>query len=113
VEEAALKGMSELAVQQATGAAPREVKAILAKLVRDGLAVHTGELWFWRAAVDALRAKVIEHLSRAPKLTIAEFKEMSGLGRKQAIVLLEQLDREGTTRREGDDRLRGAKFAAG
>jgi hypothetical protein len=34
---------------------------------------------------------------------------MSGLGRKQAIVLLEQLDREGTTRREGDDRVRGAR----
>ena len=37
--------------------------------------------------------------------TIADFKELSGLGRKQAIVLLEQFDREGITRREGDDRV--------
>ncbi len=111
VREAALKGVSELAVKEATGASPKDVKAILAKLVRDGVAVHTGELWFSSTSVGELRAKVIEHLDRAPKLTIAEFKELSGLGRKQAIVLLEQLDREGTTRREGDDRTRGARPA--
>ena len=107
LREAALKGMSEFGVKEATGATPREVKAILAKLVRDGAAVHTGELWFARESVDELRGRVVAHLARAPKLTIAEFKEMSGLGRKQAIVLLEQLDREGTTRREGDDRVAG------
>ena len=43
---------------------------------------------------------------RAPRLTIADFKEISGMGRKQSIVLLEQLDREGVTRRDGDDRVR-------
>jgi selenocysteine-specific elongation factor len=107
VRDAALKGMTEFGVKEATGASPKEVKAILARLVRDGIALHTGELWFSRAAVDELRARVIAHLARAGRLTIAEFKELSGLGRKQAIVLLEQLDREGTTRREGDDRLPG------
>ncbi len=107
IREAALKGVSEFGVKEATGATPKEVKAILAKLVRDGAAVHTGELWFAKGSVDELREKVVAHLGRAPRLTIAEFKEMSGLGRKQAIVLLEQLDREGTTRREGDDRVAG------
>jgi selenocysteine-specific elongation factor len=107
VREAALKGMTEFGVKEATGATPKEVKAILARLVRDGVAVHTGELWFSRTAVDELRARVVAHLGRTPRLTIAEFKEMSGLGRKQVIVLLEQFDREGTTRRDGDDRLPG------
>jgi selenocysteine-specific elongation factor len=107
--EAALKGVSENAIKEASGASPKDVKAILAKLVRDGLAVHTGELWFSSTSVAELRAKVVAHLDRAPKLTIAEFKELSGLGRKQAIVLLEQLDREGTTRRDGDDRTRGTR----
>ena len=44
-----------------------------------------------------------------PVITIAEFKEMSGLGRKQAIPLLELFDREGVTLRKGDDRERGAR----
>jgi selenocysteine-specific elongation factor len=105
---AALKGLGEFAVGEATKAPPKEVRAILAKLVREGVAVHAGELWFARASVDDLRARVVEHLSRAPRLTIAEFKEMSGLGRKPAIVLLELFDREGVTRRDGDDRVPGA-----
>jgi selenocysteine-specific elongation factor len=107
VAEAGLKGVSELVVKEATAAAPREVKAILARLVRDKIAVHSGELWFSRVAFDQLRDQVVAHLAAKPRLTIAEFKELSGLGRKQAIVLLEQLDREGVTRREGDDRLPG------
>ena len=106
LRDAALRGVSEFAVKEATQVAPREVKAILAKLVRDHLAVHTGELWFWRASFDDLKARVVAHLAGAPRLTIADFKEISGLGRKQAIVLLEQLDREGATRRDGDDRVR-------
>jgi selenocysteine-specific elongation factor len=106
LRDAALRGVSEFAVKEATRVAPREVKAVLAKLVRDQLAVHTGELWFWRASFDDLKARVLAHLAGAPRLTIADFKEISGLGRKQAIVLLEQLDREGATRRDGDDRVR-------
>ena len=107
VRAAGLKGVSEFGVKEASGAAPREVKAILAKLVRDGVATHTGELWFDKASVEVLRARVTAHFSAAPRMTIAEFKDLSGLGRKQAIVLLELFDREGTTRREGDDRLPG------
>ncbi|MEP7124182.1 MAG: selenocysteine-specific translation elongation factor [Byssovorax sp.] len=106
LRDAALRGVSEFAVKEATQVPPREVKAILAKLVRDHHAVHTGELWFWRPSFDELKGRVLAHLAGAPRLTIADFKEISGLGRKQAIVLLEQLDREGVTRREGDDRLR-------
>lgn len=104
---AGLKGVSEFGVKEATSATPKEVKAILAKLVREGAAVHTGELWFDRPSVDALRDKVKAQLAKAGRMTIAEFKDLSGLGRKQAIVLLEQFDREGTTRRDGDDRVPG------
>jgi selenocysteine-specific elongation factor len=110
IRDAGLKGVSEFGVKEASGASPREVKAILAKLVREGAAVHSGEQWFDRPSVEALREKVVAHLAKAPRMTIAEFKDMSGLGRKQAIVLLEHLDREGTTRREGDDRLPGPRL---
>jgi selenocysteine-specific elongation factor len=40
-------------------------------------------------------------------MSVADFKAISGLGRKQAIMLLELLDREGVTRRVGDDRVAG------
>jgi selenocysteine-specific elongation factor len=107
ITAAALRGVTEHAIKEATQAPPKDVRALLAKLVREGFALHAGELWFSKAAYDALRAKVVEHLAKEKMLTIADFKAMSGLGRKQAIPLLEQLDREGVTRREGDDRMPG------
>ncbi len=110
LREAAQKGVSEFQMKEAIGVSPKETKAVLAKLVRDGVAAHTGELWFHRPKVDELRAKITEHIKREGRLTIAAFKEMSGLGRKQVIVLLELFDREGVTRREGDDRLPGPSF---
>jgi selenocysteine-specific elongation factor len=105
VIEAGLKGVTEHGVGELTASPAREVKAILAKLVRDGVAIHAGDLWFSRAAVDELREKVRAHLERSGKLTVADFKAISGLGRKQTIILLEQLDREGLTRRQGDERV--------
>lgn len=105
VTDAGLRGVTERAVAESTGAAAKEVRAILAKLVRDGGAAHVGDLWFGRAAVDELGARVAMHLATAGRLTIADFKTMTGLGRRQVIPLLELLDREGLTRREGDDRL--------
>ncbi|MEJ7729694.1 MAG: SelB C-terminal domain-containing protein [Polyangiaceae bacterium] len=103
---AELRGVTEFAVREAAGCTPRDVKAILARLVRDGAAVHVGDLWFARGAYDALRARVVAHLDAQPRMTIAEFKALSGLGRRQAIPLLELLDREGITKRAGDDRVR-------
>ena len=107
IANAALKGISEFQAGEVTGAQPREVKAILAKLVRDGAAIHAGELWFSRPAVDELRDKVTAHLRQHPRMTVADFKTISGLGRKQTIMLLELFDREGVTRRVGDDRVSG------
>jgi len=39
--------------------------------------------------------------SKSKKITVSEFKRMSGLSRKYAIPLLELLDEKGVTRREG------------
>jgi selenocysteine-specific elongation factor len=104
---AGLKGVTEHAVGEATGASSKDVRAVLARLVRDGAAAHAGELWFGRAAFDDLGARVLAHLAKSGRLTIADFKALTGLGRRQAIPLLELLDREGVTKREGDDRVAG------
>jgi selenocysteine-specific elongation factor len=108
LEKAGLKGLTEFMVKEATSAAPKEVKAILAKLVREGQSIYAGELWFYKKDIDDLREKVKAHLDKQGRMTIADFKELSGLGRRQAIPLLELFDREGVTKRESDDaRVRG------
>jgi selenocysteine-specific elongation factor len=110
MEETGLRGLSEAMMREATGATPKEVKAILAKLVREGVAMAAGELWFSKKAVDGLKSKIEAHLRASPKLTIADLKTISGLGRRQVIPLLEAFDREGFTKRDGDDRIAGPAF---
>jgi selenocysteine-specific elongation factor len=107
VDGAGRRGAGAFGVGEATGATPAEVRAILAHLVRDGAIIQAGDLWFSRALVDELRALAVAHLSRAPgtRLSVIEFKELAGLARKQAILMLELFDQRGVTRREGDARV--------
>lgn len=109
---AALKGMSEHQLGEASGTTSRELKTLLGRLVKEGHAVTVGGLWFDVGAVSALRLQVEGELRARGVLTIAAFKDLSGLGRKQAIPLLEMFDREGTTRRVGDDRMPGPRVAS-
>ncbi|MGH9968668.1 MAG: selenocysteine-specific translation elongation factor [Pyrinomonadaceae bacterium] len=66
-----------------------------------------GELFFHRKALDELIGRLKEFGDQhEPKRTIdvATFKDLAGVSRKYAIPLLEFLDRERITRREGDSR---------
>jgi selenocysteine-specific elongation factor len=110
MEETGLRGLSEAMMREATGATPKEVKAILAKLTREGVAMTAGELWFSKKAVDGLKARIADHMRGTARLTIADLKTISGLGRRQVIPLLEAFDRDGFTRRDGDDRVPGPAF---
>jgi selenocysteine-specific elongation factor len=106
---AGLKGSGEHALLEGTGLSTKELRTVLSRLVKDGVVVVAGEQWFDARAVAELRRRVIAHYAVKEILTIAEFKELSGLGRKQAIPLLELLDREGVSIRRGDDRARGPR----
>jgi len=84
---------------------PRAEK-ILQILLREKTLVKVGEgLLFHRAAIDRLRLLLAERKKRSNRLDVAAFKEMTGVTRKYAIPLLEYLDRERVTRREGDARI--------
>lgn len=78
-------------------------------LAEDGalVRVQTG-LHVARSALDALVAAVATFFDTHDALGPADFKALTGLTRKNAIALLEWLDREGVTRREGEQRVRGA-----
>ena len=55
------------------------------------------------AHVGNLRQLLAAH--RSTRFNVATFKDWTGISRKYAIPLLEFLDREHVTRREGDERL--------
>jgi selenocysteine-specific elongation factor len=69
---------------------------ILIRMAADALYIHQGALAQLRAQVSELRGQTLD---------VTRFKQLTGLSRKYAIPLLEYLDRERVTRKDGDHRL--------
>ena len=87
-----------------SGVEPARARSLLQMLQRRGrLAKLAEELVFHVDALQELRRRVAALKGR--RLSVPEFKELAGVSRKYAIPLLEYLDRERVTRREGDARL--------
>jgi selenocysteine-specific elongation factor len=66
----------------------------------------TPELIFHREALAELRAKLAGYKqAKGERISVPAFKDLTGITRKYAIPLLEYLDRERVTRRQGDERV--------
>ena len=74
-------------------------------LINSGELVRVADLVFHRQALEGLR-DTLQHQknTHGPKLDVAVFKELTGVSRKYAIPLLEYLDRQRITRRNGEAR---------
>jgi len=119
-EEARAKEQIEAAFAEAGLAVPA-MKEVLAKLpvdakraerllqllLRDQRLVRvTPDLVFHRDALERLRDTLRGYKqTRGDRLSVPQFKELTGITRKYAIPLLEFLDRERVTRRAGDERV--------
>jgi selenocysteine-specific elongation factor len=79
---------------------------ILKILLKEGTLVKVAEDLIFHASALARLREVLAHQKRqSPRINVTRFKELTGLTRKYAIPLLEYLDRERITRREGDERV--------
>ncbi len=84
----------------------KRAQRILGALLRQGLLVRVSQDFvFHKDALADLLARLAERKRENPRLTVPEFKDLSGVSRKYAIPLLEYLDRIRVTRREGDARV--------
>jgi len=78
---------------------------IVTLLLRDKVLIKiSDELVFHRTALETLRRQIVAQKAKSPRIDVAQFKELTGVSRKYAIPLLEYLDRERVTRRQGDSR---------
>ncbi|MEP6920085.1 MAG: selenocysteine-specific translation elongation factor [bacterium] len=84
-------------------------RKVMQLLIDAGILVRVqGELFFHREALDGLIGKLREFATKhqtQPAIDVAGFKDLAGVTRKYAIPLLEFLDRERITRRDGDRRI--------
>jgi len=98
----AVPGLAE--VLAASGVEAARARTILQILLRERRLVRVSEdLVFHAAAIGRLRELL--GARKGERFGVAEFKEWTGVSRKYAIPLLEFLDREKATRREGDARV--------
>ena len=75
-------------------------------MLRDKVLIKISEeLVFHKSVLDELRKMLAVEKTKSPKIDVGRFKDMTGVTRKYAIPLLEYLDRERVTRREGDVRI--------
>jgi selenocysteine-specific elongation factor len=82
-----------------------EMRRLMTLLLRDKILVKVGAdgLYIHQSALETLREQMRE--LRGQTLDVARFKQMTGLSRKYAIPLLEYLDRQRVTRKDGGRRL--------
>ncbi len=103
-EEAGLAVPAVAEVLAKSGVETARARTLLGILLREKrLARISAELVFHHTAVERLRDLLAARKSQ--RFNVAAFKEWTGVSRKYAIPLLEYLDREHITRREGDERL--------
>jgi selenocysteine-specific elongation factor len=98
----AVPSMTEVLSKSSVG--PERARPLLQILLKDRKLIKINdELVFHASAIEALR----DILAARPgtKFSVADFKTWTGVSRKYAIPLLEFLDREHVTRREGDIRI--------
>ncbi|HEY2524020.1 MAG TPA: selenocysteine-specific translation elongation factor [Candidatus Binataceae bacterium] len=81
------------------------MRTLLGALEREGRVVKIAtDLYFSRDAMEAARARLLDHLKTAPEITAATFRDLLGASRKFAIALLDYFDHSGVTTRVGDAR---------
>jgi selenocysteine-specific elongation factor len=89
---------------QQSGVEPARARTLFSMLLRERKLVRVGEdLVFHHSAIDALHALLAAR--KGERLSVPRFKDLTGVSRKYAIPLLEFLDRERVTRRDGADRV--------
>jgi len=87
-----------------SGVESNRARTLLQMLLRDKRLVRVSDdLVFHASAIQTLRELLTQKKGR--RFAVPEFKDWTGVSRKYAIPLLEYLDREHITRRDGDSRL--------
>jgi len=102
--EAGIQPAATAEILKTAGADPKSSRRLLETLVKNQKLVRVSEeLIFHSDVVIGIRNSLAVHKGR--KFTIPEFKDWTQISRKYAIPLLEYLDRQHVTRREGDARI--------
>jgi selenocysteine-specific elongation factor len=108
--EAALGARTDeaAALEAQLGLEPRRVddRALARYLEERGRLVRVGDgLAVSAEGYEQARAALVAECEAAGRITLARFRDLLGVGRRTAQLLLERMDADGITRRVGDERV--------
>ncbi len=81
--------------------------ALIRALLRAGVVVDLDGVVFSARALDQARAEVVDALGERGPLTVSDIRALLGSTRKYVLPICGWLDRQGVTRRRGDERVPG------
>jgi hypothetical protein len=84
---------------------------VLAALVREGAVTKCDDIWFASDALARAAEMVVDALATTPQLAVSDLRDLFGSSRKYTIAIAGWLDATGVTRRQGDQRVRGARVS--
>ena len=83
----------------------KQTPELLQLLLEEGTLIRVGPHLIHRVHLDDIKVRVTALLTEKTKMLPSDFKEMTGLSRRFAIPLLEWLDAQRVTVRQGDGRV--------
>ncbi|MFC2058625.1 selenocysteine-specific translation elongation factor [Chloroflexota bacterium] len=102
--EALLKSLARTPYSPTAEAMPEA--EVLNLLVDQGIVVRiSDQIVYLTSAYNEMVERIVEHLKKNGKITVAEVRDMFQTSRKYALPFMEHLDGRGITRRIGDDRV--------
>jgi len=87
---------------------PKKVKEIIYLLNSQGIIIQINDSLVMNDNIfNKLLKSIRKHFEKSKTLSIAEFKNLSNLTRKNAIPILEFFDNNNITKRDGNNRIAG------
>lgn len=83
----------------------KTIQQVLEAMMGDNLLRLQQDLILHRKAYEEAKEKIRQHFTTHDTLSVAEFRDLLGTSRKYAVAILEHLDQEKFTRRQGDNRI--------
>ncbi len=104
--QSGLSAPPPLEVAASAGLSPAEGKRVLEAMAEAGLIRRLPEdICILPRVFDQCRAKVVDYITKNGSMSIGQARELLGASRKYLLPLLETLDHEGVTVRQGDSRI--------
>ncbi len=83
----------------------KDVQHVLNRLIRDGAVTRSRDFFFSEKSLKDIEAHLTGYLQKNEKITISQFKDITGTSRKYSVPLMELMDQRKVTIRQGNYRI--------